>query len=107
MATRPESSGRKATRAPPPLQAYTIKEFAAAFRISQDMFFRLMRQGFAPRVMKVGARTLISVEAAEEWRREREAVARGEPVAPRTPPPPRGRGRPRTVRPEGHAAAAE
>ena len=32
------------------------------------MFFKLQRQGLAPRTMRVGARTLISVEAAAELR---------------------------------------
>jgi len=34
----------------------------------------LQRQGLAPRTMRVDARTLISVEAAAEWRREREVA---------------------------------
>jgi hypothetical protein len=37
------------------------------------MFFKLQRQGLAPRTMRVGARTLVSVEAATQWRCERES----------------------------------
>jgi hypothetical protein len=60
---------------PNPRAAYSVKEFCRAHRISEDMFFKLVRQGEAPRRMRVGTRVLVSIEAAEEWRREREAVA--------------------------------
>ena len=53
---------------------YSIRTFCIAHSISEDMFFKLQRQGLAPRTMRVGARTLISVEAAAEWRREREVA---------------------------------
>ena len=35
-------------------------------------FYELLAAGRGPRVMKVGKRTLISVEAAAEWRRKME-----------------------------------
>ena len=66
-------------RAPPLRLALSIPEFCEAFSISEDFFYKLKRQGKAPRQMKVGARTLISMEAAAEWRREREAAAVAEP----------------------------
>ena len=59
---------------PPPSQAYTIRQFCAAFGISEDFFYKLRRQGHGPRLMKVGTRTLISIDAADAWRREREAA---------------------------------
>ena len=62
-------------RGPPPRLALSIPEFCEAFGISEDFFYTLKRQGKAPRLMKVGARTLISLEAAADWRREREAIA--------------------------------
>jgi hypothetical protein len=53
----------------PPL-AMSIREFCAQHGgISQDLFFKMQR---GPTVMHVGSRTLISHEAAERWRRERE-----------------------------------
>jgi hypothetical protein len=55
--------------------AYSIAAFCKAHSISPDMFFKLMRQGLGPKVFRVGRRTLISVPAAEEWVREREAAA--------------------------------
>jgi hypothetical protein len=68
---RPEVTGRKVVAD----AAFTIKEFCQAHRISQSMFFKLRNQGLGPREMVVGSRRLISVEAAAEWRRAREAVA--------------------------------
>jgi len=35
--------------------------------------YHLVNAGKGPRLMKVGRRTLISVEAAADWRREMEA----------------------------------
>jgi hypothetical protein len=60
---------------PPPRLALSVVEFCAAFGISEDFFYKLKRQGQAPRLMKVGARTMISMEAANEWRIAREAEA--------------------------------
>jgi hypothetical protein len=62
-------------REPVPPACYSIREFCTAHGISDHMFFKLQRQGLAPRTMRVGARTLISVEAAAEWRRKCEAAA--------------------------------
>ena len=49
-------------------QAYTVEEFCEAHRISRAMFYVLQAQNKGPRIMKVGRRTLISEEAAKEWR---------------------------------------
>jgi hypothetical protein len=58
----------------PPL-AMSIREFCALHGISEDMFYKMQREGWGPATMKVGSRTLISHEAAADWRREREAAA--------------------------------
>jgi hypothetical protein len=63
----------KAPSVPP--AAYSIAEFCSAHRISVDHYFALQRKGEGPKVMKAGARTLISVESAEAWRRAREAAS--------------------------------
>lgn len=55
--------------------ALSVREFCAAHSISEDMFHKLRRIGGAPRVMKVGRRTLVSVEAAAAWRRAREKAS--------------------------------
>jgi hypothetical protein len=84
---RPEVTGKKttteaasaATAKPPPIRgpplAMSIREFCAQHSISEDMFYKMQREGWGPTVMHVGSRTLISHEAAEKWRREREAAA--------------------------------
>jgi hypothetical protein len=62
---------------PPPVlaAAYSIREFCAAHRLSESMYFKLRNQGLGPDEMSVGSRRIISFEAAERWRREREAAA--------------------------------
>jgi hypothetical protein len=81
---RPEISGRApananpggtktaAARGPPQLLAFSIKQFCELHGISLDFYFKLARRGLGPKVMKVGARTLISQESAARWRAERE-----------------------------------
>ena len=56
-----------------PRLALSIAEFCEAHGISEGFFYKLKKQGEGPREMKVGARTLISLESAAEWRRAREA----------------------------------
>lgn len=54
------------------VQAQSVKEFCRSHRISRGTFYNLLKEKRGPRVMKVGARTLISTEAATEWRRQME-----------------------------------
>jgi hypothetical protein len=55
--------------------AYTIDEFCAAHRLSRRKFYDLQEHGIGPRLMRVGSKVLISIEAAAAWRAERESVA--------------------------------
>jgi predicted DNA-binding transcriptional regulator AlpA len=60
-----------------PLQSnsiYTVTEFCSLHRISRSLFYKLLRHGQGPRVMKVGARSLITSEAAQAWRRNNETT---------------------------------
>jgi hypothetical protein len=61
----------------PPIapMAYSIRQFCQAHNISVDTYFRIQRDGRGPVTMKVGGRTLISIEAAAGWRREREKAS--------------------------------
>jgi hypothetical protein len=52
---------------PTPHLAMTVEEFCEAFRISKGFYYSLRNQGLGPREMKLGARTLISMAAANEW----------------------------------------
>jgi hypothetical protein len=51
---------------------FTIKEFCQAHKICRASLYNLWSAGHGPPVIKVGARVLISAEAAEDWRRQLE-----------------------------------
>jgi hypothetical protein len=57
-------------------QAYSVAAFCTAFGIARSTFYRLLQAGEGPTVYHVGRRTLISVDAADRWRREMELVAK-------------------------------
>jgi len=61
--------------APPEILAFSIAEFCRRHGISRAHFYNLWKTGEAPRVMRVGRRTLISTEAAAQWRRRMEEAA--------------------------------
>ena len=64
---------RKRKRSATPSDLYTIEIFCERNRMSEAMYFKLKRQGKAPREMKIGKKILITPEAEADWRREREA----------------------------------
>lgn len=49
--------------------AFSVPEFCAAYSIGRAKLYRMLKAGEGPRIMKVGRKTIISKEAAEEWRR--------------------------------------
>jgi hypothetical protein len=56
-----------------PIGAYSIAEFCRAHNLSRAFFYILLKRGNGPTVMKVGKRTLVSEEAAKDWRRRMES----------------------------------
>jgi excisionase family DNA binding protein len=54
----------------------SVSDFCRTHGISRGTFYKLLGEGRGPKAVKIGRRTLISSEAAEEWRRrmEREAA---------------------------------
>ena len=54
------------------VDAMSIKQFCQRHGISESWFYQLQRDGMAPRTIKIGKRTLITPEAAAEWRRQNE-----------------------------------
>ena len=54
--------------------AYSINEWCDEHRISRSFYYELQKKNQGPKTMKVGARRLISHEAAAAWRRQMEAV---------------------------------
>jgi hypothetical protein len=85
MPARPEITGRRvagcdAHQASPQARtphgeadAFTIEEFCQRHRISLQFYYKLRQRGLTPREIRVGSCVLVSREAAEQWRREREA----------------------------------
>ena len=68
----------RARRTLPPLYelaAYNVLGFCLAHGLSRSTFYALRHAGAGPRIMKCGRRTLISIEAAQAWRRARERAA--------------------------------
>lgn len=61
-------------KAPDHRGAYTISEFTEAYRFSRATLYNMWRDGCGPRRLRVRGRTLISREAADEWRRSLEAA---------------------------------
>ena len=55
-----------------PNAAYSVAEFCRAHGVSRAFFYVLRKRGEGPTVMKVGKRTLVSEEAAQDWRRRLE-----------------------------------
>jgi excisionase family DNA binding protein len=49
---------------------FTVAQFCETHGISPTTFYELKKEGRAPSVVKIGRRTLIPREAAEDWRRE-------------------------------------
>lgn len=58
---------------------YDIKSFCEAHRISRALFYKLIKEGKGPTVVKVNRRTLITAEAAAEWRNSLERVDASQP----------------------------
>ena len=55
--------------------AQTVTEFCADNRISKSELYKAWREGCGPRYFLVGSHRRITVEAAADWRRERERDA--------------------------------
>lgn len=55
--------------------AMSIKQFCRTHGISRAKFYDLAARGEGPRLMRIGRRRLVSVEAAAEWRRRMEQAA--------------------------------
>jgi predicted DNA-binding transcriptional regulator AlpA len=70
MSLETNSPARQTERA-----AYTFPEFCATYRVSRSAVYKMWAAGTGPRVMRLGAKILISAEAAEDWRRRLEAAS--------------------------------
>ena len=66
---RPEVTGRKMDAADV-VDAYSVVEFCRRHGFSPQLFYKNRKA--MPKTFRVGARVLVSREAAAAWRRERE-----------------------------------
>jgi hypothetical protein len=55
-----------------PNDVHSVQTFCDSNNISISTYYALKRAGKGPREMKVGKRILITPEAEDDWRRERE-----------------------------------
>ena len=55
--------------------AFSINEFCQRHRISRATYYNLQKNGTGPLVVKVGARSIITTEAAKAWRERLESEA--------------------------------
>lgn len=60
----------------------TINEFCSSFRISRTHFYNLVKQGYGPKIIKLGRRSLISYSDAKEWCEKISEVDSGKGKAP-------------------------
>ena len=51
---------------------FDIRTFCELNKISRALYYQLQKAGNGPRIMKVGRRTLITPEAAADWRKKME-----------------------------------
>jgi hypothetical protein len=79
LAFRKRSARRK------PGQAHNIPSFCVSNDISESEYFKLKREGKGPREIKLGKRTLITPEAEQDWRCEREAETMAQADHPKLP----------------------
>ena len=59
----------------PSHRVLTVEQFCEAHQITKVLFYAIKKVGVGPRIMKVGRRTLITLEAAAEWRSRMEENA--------------------------------
>jgi hypothetical protein len=78
-ATSAPAEERKRKRRPrgQPSLAFKIQEFCDAHRISRSHYYNLKQRGLGPIETRIGHVTIITVEAAARWRKQRERDARG------------------------------
>ena len=56
--------------------ACSVNQFCESHSVSRSLFYRMLSEGWGPAIMKVGRKTLVSAEAAQEWRERMETQGR-------------------------------
>ena len=52
--------------------SYSVTDLCDLANISKALFYKSVRNGWGPRITKIGRRTIITAEAAETWLKEME-----------------------------------
>jgi predicted DNA-binding transcriptional regulator AlpA len=50
-----------------PIRARSIRAFCREYGFSKSHYYNLRRRGLAPRTLRVGAKQIVTNEAADEW----------------------------------------
>lgn len=61
-------------------QAYSVTAFCQRHSISRALYYKLAKEGKAPKTIKLGRRTLISQESALEWRQRMQDLTEKHPA---------------------------
>ncbi len=56
----------------------SVPQFCEGEGISRAMFYKLRKNGLAPKIMKIGRLTRITNESANEWRKKMELSTKQE-----------------------------
>ena len=48
-------------------KAYSVDEFCKSYKFGRSLFYKLLREGKGPKVIKIGRRTIIPADEAEQW----------------------------------------
>jgi len=64
---------------------FSVSAFCADNGLSRSLFYRLLKDGRAPRVTKIGRRSLIAATAAAEWRAQMERETEQPTRSPKPP----------------------
>jgi excisionase family DNA binding protein len=54
------------------MKFFSVREFCTQLGISRAFFYKLVKHEKGPRITKIGSRTLISSDAAQQWQRKME-----------------------------------
>lgn len=56
-------------------RGYSIEEFCDLLNMGKTTYYSLMKEGNGPEIKKIGRRTLITIEAVEQWLNSRNNFA--------------------------------
>jgi len=58
----------------------TVAQFCHSHGVSRSYFYKMRSEGKAPKAFRLGRRTLITAEAAADWRRSMECATAQESI---------------------------